>query len=133
MKRDKNAQAVLILENDIDLADSIRLYLEDSYRVYVTRHSSKLLRYITRYRIKLILTDVDTPSIDLQRQLAEIKSSNPDVKIMLMYMFFDEEGVSEKSLLQSADDYISKPFDADVLKQKLDRLLNVKSTSTLQN
>ena len=48
----KSANAVLILEDDRDLADSIRLFLEDVYPVYIIDDPSKLRTYITKYRIR---------------------------------------------------------------------------------
>ncbi len=119
----KSANAVLILENDRDLADSIRLFLEDVYPVYIIDDPSKLRTYITKYRIKLLVTDLDMAYQNLQHNLQVIKSSNPGVKIILMYMFLDEDGQKNHSILNEADDYIFKPFDADVFRYKVDRLL----------
>jgi DNA-binding response OmpR family regulator len=119
----KSANAVLILEDDRDLANSIRLFLEDVYPVYIIDDPSKLRTYITKYRIKLLVTDLDMAYQNLQHNLQVIKSSNPGVKIILMYMFLDEDGQKNHSILNEADDYIFKPFDADVFRYKVDRLL----------
>ena len=130
---DNAARTVLIIENDHDLAESIRLFLEDSYRVYVTRDPNKICDIITRRKIQLVLTDIDVPNSSIQQQLSDIKSACPEIKIIVMYMFIDEEELMEQLLFQSADDYIFKPFDADVLRQKLDRLLPAKATGMLKN
>ncbi len=119
-----SANAVLILEDDRDLADSIRLFLEDVYPVYIIDDPSKLRTYITKYRIKLLVTDLDMAYPNLQQNLQVIKSSNPGVKIILMYMFLDEDGQKNHSILKEADDYIFKPFDADVFRYKVNRLLS---------
>ena len=133
MPQVKNNKAVLIIEGDKDLADSIKLYLEDSYRVYITKDPAQIGRYISRYHIKLILTDIDVASPELQKKLIHLKTSNPDVKIILMYMFLDEDEVQEQPFFKNADDYIFKPFDADVLKNKLDKLLAIQSANILHN
>lgn len=130
---DKAARTVLIIENDRDLAESIKLFLEDSYQVYVTRDPKKISDIIVRRNIQLVLTDIDIPNCELQQQLSMIKSAHPDVKIIVMYMFLDEEELMEQLLFQCADDYIFKPFDADVLKRKLDRLLPAKAAGILHN
>jgi DNA-binding response OmpR family regulator len=118
-----STNAVLILEDDRDLADSIRLFLEDAYPVYIIDDPSKLRTYVTKYKIKLLVTDLDMAYPNLQQNLQVIKSSNPGVKIILMYMFLDEDGQKNHSILNEADDYIFKPFDADVFRYKVDRLL----------
>ena len=122
-KADNSATSVLILENDKDLADSIRVFLEDVYSVYIIDDPSKIMTYIDKYRIKLLVTDLDTPHPNLINRLHSLRTSNPSVKIILMYMFLDEDGKKDSSILKEADDYIFKPFDADVFRYKVDRLL----------
>ena len=122
-KADVSANSVLILENDKDLADSIRVFLEDVYSVYIIDDPSKIKSYISKYGIKLLVTDLDLPHPNLQKKLHSLKSSYPGIKIILMYMFLDEDGKKDSSILKEADDYIFKPFDADVFRYKVDRLL----------
>ena len=122
----KSANAVLILEDDQDLADSIRLFLEDAYPVYIISDPAELNTYISKYRIGLLVTDLDISSPNLKNNLLDIKSTNPNIKIILMYMFLDEDGHKNHSILKEADDHIFKPFDADVFRYKIDRLLSLK-------
>jgi len=120
----KTANAVLILEKDRDLANSIRVFLEDVYQVYIIDDPSELVSHIRRYGIKLLVTDLDYANADLQTNLHNIRSSNPGVKIILMYMFLDDDNQKSHSILKEADDYIFKPFDADVFRYKVDKLLS---------
>lgn len=122
-KADVSTNGVLILEDDKDLADSIRVFLEDVYSVYIIDDPSEIKTYITKYEIKLLITDLDMPHPNLRNKLQSVKSSNPGIKIILMYMFLDEDGQKDSSILKEADDYIFKPFDADVFRYKVDRLL----------
>lgn len=119
----KSNDAVLILEDDRDLADSIRLFLEDSYPVYIISDPAELKTYISKYGIRLLVTDLDISYPNLKNNLLSIKSTNPNIKIILMYMFLDEDGHKDHSILKEADDHIFKPFDADVFRYKIDRLL----------
>jgi DNA-binding response OmpR family regulator len=122
-RKSESAKTVLILEDDRDLADSIRVFLEDIYPVYIIDDPGKLKSYISKYRIKLLVTDLDMSVPDLKQDLHSLKSSNPGIKIMLMYMFLDEDRQKVHSILEDADDCIFKPFDADVFRLKVDRLL----------
>jgi DNA-binding response OmpR family regulator len=125
MKRSQQrARSVLILENDRDLADCIRLYLEDSYHVYTTQDPTQLRTYISKYNINVVITDIDSPFPDLSEYLIDIKNINPEIKIIVIYMFLDDDEKREKLILKEADDYIFKPFDADVLKFKLNKLVS---------
>jgi DNA-binding NtrC family response regulator len=133
MHKIEQNKAILIIENDKDLAHSIKLYLEDSYQVYITKDPARIHRYISRYHVKLILTDIDVSSPELQKRLLNLKSSNPDVKIILMYMFLDEDGAQDQPFFKNADDYILKPFDADILKSKMDKLFELQPANTAHN
>ena len=112
-KADVSTASVLILENDKDLAESIRVFLEDVYSVYIIDDPSMIKTYINKYGIKLLVTDLDTPHKNLKNKLQSLRSSYPRVKIILMYMFLDEDGMKDSSILKEADDYIFKPFDAE--------------------
>jgi len=120
---DRYKKRVIILENDHDLADSIRVYLEDSYQVYIVQDPAHIMRYISDFNINLLVTDLDTSHPDIQRHLNEAKVFNPNLKILVMYMFIDDDNLPAKSILNDVDDYIFKPFNADVLRHKLDRLV----------
>jgi DNA-binding response OmpR family regulator len=114
---------VIILEPDPDLADSIRVYLEDSYQVYVVQDPAQIMQYMANFKINLLVTDLDISHPDIQRHLNEARVFNPNLKILVMYMFIDEDNILAKSILNDVDDYIFKPFNADVLRHKLDRLV----------
>jgi DNA-binding NtrC family response regulator len=130
MKTDLKYPGVLLLEKDNDLADSIRAFLEDSYRVFVTENPDELPVFISQYHIHVVITDVDALHPKLDKILKEIKSSDPQVKIILMYLFIDEDEISEKSIFLDADDIILKPFDVDVLRHKLDKLYKASQFSS---
>jgi len=131
-RESKKLKTVLILENDNDLANSIRLFLEDTYRVYIIQDASKLIQYLKKFKINLLVTDVDIPHPDFEKFLHFTKNNHPNLKIILMYMFLDEKEHKGKSILNKADDHIFKPFDADLLKKKLDRLAAVPISQNIQ-
>ncbi len=72
----------------------------------------------------MLVTDLDYSNADLRSNLLDIRSCTPGIKIILMYMFLDDENQKSHSLLKEADDYIFKPFDADVFRYKVDKLLS---------
>ncbi len=71
--KERYKKSVIILENDPDLADSIRVFLEDSYKVYIVQDPAHLMRYISNYKINVLVTDLDTTHSDIQRHLNEVK------------------------------------------------------------
>ena len=123
MAANRSKKRVIILGSDPELADSIRVYLEDAYKVYVVNDPSRIMRYISNFKVNLLLTDLDTSLPDIKRHLQEARDVNPNLKIMVMYMFIDEDNQLARSILDDVDDYIFKPFNVDVLRHKLDRLV----------
>ncbi len=129
----KNKKQVLILEQDKDLADSIRIYLEENYIVHICAEPQKLLERIAYHPIDVLLTGIDFPLANLRNLLHQIKMTRPEIKIIVMYMFFDADRGTENLILNDADDYIAKPFDVGILKNKLDKLLFSRKSDSLQN
>jgi response regulator RpfG family c-di-GMP phosphodiesterase len=118
----KNKPAILLLARDSDLAESIRIYLEDSYRVYYLSDIDGLDTCLRKYKIDILLTDLDKSSPGLLKELESVKSEYRRLRIMVMCMFLDDDEGKEQLLLKEADDHIFKPFNASVLKYKLDKL-----------
>jgi DNA-binding response OmpR family regulator len=114
--------SVLLLSDDLDLSECIRVFLEDSYRVTVCTGVGDNGFPIGNSLPDLLLVDLDTIGTGPYRQLLQVKAEYPPLKIVVMYMFLDEEDQHDKFVQQVADDYIFKPFSAVVLKRKLDQL-----------
>lgn len=122
-ENDRKKTSVLILECDKDLGSSIKTYLEDSFRVFSTCNPDEIDRLISQNQIDILLTGIDFPRMNLKSIMERARQVSPKIKVVVMYMFFDTDRWTEKLILSNADDYIAKPFDADVLKHKLDRLM----------
>lgn len=119
-------KSVIILESDQDLADSIRMYLEDSYLVKIVKNPVVLLREIKNTRYDFLISEVDFPRGHFIKLLKYLRGNQPALKIILMYTLFDGAHTHEKFMLQAADDFIFKPFDVNALKYKLDKLNRAK-------
>ena len=121
---------VVILDSDQDLAQSIKLYLEDSFRVHLVKNPTQLLRILKQTKCDYLISEVDFPKSKFQKVIKFVKNSHPEINIILMYTFFDGEGILEKTVLSKADDFIFKPFDVRILKSKLDQLVQKKEKSS---
>ena len=71
----------------------------------------------------IILMDVQMPEVDGIEALQAIKSYNPSIPILIMTAYSNVESAVE-ALKSGAYDYLSKPFDFDVLKLTLKRALD---------
>jgi DNA-binding response OmpR family regulator len=114
---------VLLVEDDPDLRECLRLFLEDSgLRVVEAESGNQAFDALKSEPVDLVLSDVRMPDGDgmqlLQRIRAEVDNPPPTI---LMTGFADLE--RPRALAAGARDLIRKPFDPVQLLRSLDWLL----------
>ena len=72
-------------------------------------------------RLIVILSDINMPEMDGIELLAEIRKSWPDIPVMMVTAYDDQEHRRRAANLGAAE-FITKPVDFDKLKARLDRL-----------
>ena len=72
-------------------------------------------------RLIVILSDINMPEMDGIELLGEIKKSWPDITVMMVTAYEDEERRRQAADLGAAE-FITKPVDFDLLKERLGRL-----------
>ena len=72
----------------------------------------------------LILSDINMPGMSGLELLREIKTryENPPPKVMMVTAYGDDDNYSQAMSL-GADDFLTKPLDFNVLKEKLKNIL----------
>jgi len=100
---------VLVVEDEAEIADVIRQYLErDGYHVAVCGDGGQALAEYGRLRPDLVLLDVLLPGTDGYEVCRRIRALGGTPVIMLTAR--DEEHDKLMGLALGADDYITKPF-----------------------
>ena len=101
---------ILIAEDDGDIVELLRLYLENSgYRIISADNGEKALERMKREHVDLALLDVMMPQMDgyeLTRQIRKI--SNIPILILSAR---DQDYDRILGLNLGADDYLTKPFN----------------------
>ncbi|MBR7071761.1 MAG: response regulator transcription factor [Clostridia bacterium] len=106
-----NQQKILIVDDDENIDELLRLYLEkDGFETVVALDGEQAVQYAERYSPDLILLDIMLPKLDGWQVCREIrkKSETPIIMLTAKGETFDKI----LGLELGADDYISKPFDA---------------------
>lgn len=114
---------ILLVEDDANLGQVLKNYLElHDYVVELCRDGILGLAAFRREKFDLCLLDVMMPNMDGFTLAEEIRNVDPDVPL-----FFLSARSMKEDLLQGyklgADDYITKPFDSDVLLHKIKAVL----------
>lgn len=121
---------ILVIDPDEEFCRSVRLFLEESYNV-TTRQGVEYIDYsIILNKIDLLIIEVDLADRELVQLLHYIRQNHAHIKIIVMYIYLPSDKNLERALTNDADDMIAKPFDVDLLRQKVDVLLNHKRFSS---
>ena len=116
---------ILLCEDDTNLGQVLKNYLElNDYEITLERDGRLGLAAFQREKFDLCLLDVMMPNMDGFTLGEEIRDINPDVPL-----FFLSAKTMKDDIIQGyklgADDYITKPFDSEVLLHKIKAILKL--------
>jgi CheY-like chemotaxis protein len=92
------------------------------YEVRVAPDGIVAMTEIIKEKFDLVLTDIAMPNLDGYQLLEYIKQNNIDVPVAFMTGYTSEKE-ELKGLKMGAVEYFRKPIDREILKVKLDKIL----------
>lgn len=106
-----NNDLILIVEDEREIAEIIRSYLErGGFRTVTASDGALALSHFHHLKPALVLLDVKIPKLDGIDVLRRIRQTSDVPVIMITAMAEDIEKIS--ALRLGADDYVAKPFNA---------------------
>ena len=116
------AKTVLIVEDDRNIADLLRLYLEkEGYTVVIAPDGMRGVEQFSTLHTSLVLLDVMLPGLDGWGVCRAIRAESQTPIIMLTAKSETEDKVN--GLKQGADDYITKPFEMKEVLARIEAVL----------
>ena len=116
------AKSILIVEDDNNIADLLRLYLEkEGYQATIAADGTQGIDLYRKLRPDLVLLDVMMPGVDGWGVLRAIRQDSRTPVIMLTAKGETTDKVS--GLKQGADDYITKPFEMKEVLARIEAVL----------
>src|SRR5206468_8865517 len=110
---------ILLCEDDPNLGSVLKNYLElNDFDVTLERDGRLGLAAFQREQFDLCLLDVMMPNMDGFTLAEEIRDINPDIPLFFLSAKTMKEDIIQGYKL-GADDYITKPFDSEVLLLKI--------------
>jgi DNA-binding response OmpR family regulator len=114
---------ILLCEDDPNLGLVLKNFLEiNDYEVILERDGRLGLAAFQREKFEICLLDVMMPKMDGFMLAEEIRDINPDIPLFFLSAKSMKEDVI-KGYKLGADDYITKPFDSEVLLLKIKAIL----------
>jgi len=123
MMEDKKQYKILLCEDDANLGMVLKNYLElNDYDITLERDGKLGLAAFQREKFDICLLDVMMPNMDGFTLAEEIRDIDPDVPLFFLSAKTMKEDIIQGYKL-GADDYITKPFDSEVLLLKIKAIL----------
>jgi CheY-like chemotaxis protein len=121
--------SILVVDDEIDVAELFRQRFRREARqgTYVLHfahsgdHALQLLDEEIEPELLAVLSDINMPGMDGLQLLGEIKQRFPDLPVMMVTAYGDDERRRRASEL-GACEFLAKPVDFEFLKEQLRQL-----------
>ena len=122
---DTSLPNLLVVEDNKDLCNMLRLQLEDSYNVYTACDGADGLKKIHLYHPDIVVTDQMMPNMDGLNMLKHIRSDFQisHIPVIILTAKGNDEAKT-KAISMGANAYIIKPFSKDYLMARVEQLLS---------
>jgi len=122
--------SILIVDDEPDVAVLFRQQFrrearEGTYVLHFANSASEALERLAgdiEPQLIVILSDINMPGMDGLALLREIKARRPDLPVMMLTAYADDER-RRRAAESGAADFVTKPVDFDFLKMRLRQLV----------
>jgi signal transduction histidine kinase/DNA-binding response OmpR family regulator/ligand-binding sensor domain-containing protein len=116
---------IMVVEDNDDLLKFMQKTLENEFRVLTAMDGSEAWKIIQKQLPDLIVSDVMMPGMDGFELCRQVKSAYETSHIPIILLTALSEKTNElKGLGLGADDYITKPFDMNLLVQRIRTIIH---------
>lgn len=120
---EKEKSKILLVEDDTNFGQVLKNYLEiNDFVVELARDGILGLAAFRREKFDICLLDIMMPNMDGFTLAEEIRNVDPDVPLFFLSAKSMKDDILTGYKL-GADDYITKPFDSEVLLHKIKAVL----------
>lgn len=121
-KTEKTKDEILIIDDEKDTANLIKLYLEEKgFKTFVALNGPDGIALAKEKRPDLIVLDLKMPEMDGFAVMKVLKMDKETDKIpVIILTAHDTKGYREKCLMLGAAEYLTKPFSEDDLTKEIE-------------
>jgi PleD family two-component response regulator len=130
-----NKGRILVVEDDLDIANMLRIYFDSQgYEVLVAVRGSDALELGRKKLPHVVVLDIMLPDMDGYEVCRKLRSNLRTSHIPILFLTqMDERSDKIAGLELGADDYITKPFDIEELKFRIQNAVARTSRESLTN
>jgi two-component system response regulator PilR (NtrC family) len=120
--------SILVVDDEPAIQDILTWALSaEGYRVATAGNGEEALARVEREDFDIIVTDIVMPGLDGLEVLERSRVLNPRAAVIVMTAYAALE-TAIAALRRGASDYLEKPFSVDLLKERVQRLLQYRET-----
>ncbi|HID63345.1 MAG TPA: response regulator [Anaerolineae bacterium] len=116
-----NKGRILVVEDDLDISNMLRIYFDSQgYEVLVAGRGGDALELCRKKLPHVVVLDIMLPDMDGYEVCKKLRSNLRTSHIPIMFLTQRDERTDKIAGLElGADDYITKPFDIEELKFRI--------------
>ncbi|MFP4174456.1 MAG: response regulator [Halobacteriales archaeon] len=114
-----NRPKVLIVEDDEDVAETFRGWIDDRYETYIALRGSEALELLEDVDVDVVLLDRLMPGMSGREVLREMDERGFDPRVAMVTAVEPDFDV----ISMGFDEYVTKPSSPDELRDTVERLL----------
>jgi len=114
---------LLIVDDELSMRQFLtHLFQRDGHAIRVAENGRQAMALLRQQSADVIISDVKMPDMGGIELLRAARELQPNIEVIMMTAFANEETAHEAFLL-GAFDFVHKPFDNELLKEKVARAL----------
>src|SRR5262245_49658759 len=114
---------ILLIEDEARLRDNLQTLLQiEGYHVATAQNGVEGIKRLRQDTFDLVITDLVMPKVDGFQVLEYLKAYSPETVVVVMTAYVSAGSVID-ALRKGAYDYLSKPFEFDLMKATIARAL----------
>ena len=110
---------VLIVDDDQQALDTMRLYLEDIANVATVAGGWQAVEYVQQHPVDVIFLDINMPILDGYKTLEKFRNLKECINVPVVFVTGHQDKYTVlNSIAMGSDGYLVKPVSKEVLQQK---------------
>jgi diguanylate cyclase (GGDEF)-like protein len=118
--------SILVVDDERSNISALRAILSPQYTIYASSDGADALETAKEFHPDVILLDIIMPEMDGYNVISELKSNEKTWDIPVIFISgLDGNEAEEKGLTLGAADYIPKPFNAGIVKLRVNNQIKI--------
>src|SRR2546428_13737548 len=114
---------ILIVDDELSMRQFLtHLFQRDGHSIRTAENGRQAMELLKEQPADVVISDVKMPDMGGIELLRAARELQPNIEIIMMTAFANE-GTAHEAFLLGAFDFVHKPFDNDLLREKVARAL----------